>query len=287
MKKFLFFLAALLLVANTAFSDEKIKVFVSIMPQKYLAERIGGEKAEVSVLVPSGSSPENFDPSAKQIIELGKSDIYMTVGIQAENMFLSRIDRNKMGFVTADTSAGIEKTGCSHGHDHGHNHGEADPHIWTDPSRAAAMAENMAEVLSRADSRNREYYMANLRALLADLNRLDRDIKEKLAPYKGRVFYIYHSALEYFADRYGLIQKSIETGSREPSPAQIRKIVAEADKDRVKCILMQPEFPSAGTEKIAQAIKGKVIRVSILEYDYIGNMNYLTECLVRAFEESK
>lgn len=287
MKKFLFFLAALLLVANTAFSDEKIKVFVSIMPQKYLAERIGGEKAEVSVLVPSGSSPENFDPSAKQIIELGKSDIYMTVGIQTENMFLSRIDRNKMGFVTADTSAGIEKTGCSHGHDHGHNHGEADPHIWTDPSRAAAMAENMAEALSRADSRNREYYMANLRALLADLNRLDRDIKEKLAPYKGRVFYIYHSALEYFADRYGLIQKSIETGSREPSPAQIRKIVAEADKDRVKCILMQPEFPSAGTEKIAQAIKGKVIRVSILEYDYIGNMNYLTECLVRAFEESK
>lgn len=287
MKKFLFFLAALLLVANTAFSDEKIKVFVSIMPQKYLAERIGGEKAEVSVLVPSGSSPENFDPSAKQIIELGKSDIYMTVGIQAENMFLSRIDRNKMGFVTADTSAGIEKTGCSHGHDHGHNHGEADPHSWTDPSRAAAMAENMAEALSRADSRNREYYMANLRALLADLNRLDRDIKEKLAPYKGRVFYIYHSALEYFADRYGLIQKSIETGSREPSPAQIRKIVAEADKDRVKCILMQPEFPSAGTEKIAQAIKGKVIRVSILEYDYIGNMNYLTECLVRAFEESK
>jgi len=287
MKKFLFFLATLLLVANTAFSDEKIKVFVSIMPQKYLAERIGGEKAEVSVLVPSGSSPENFDPSAKQIIELGKSDIYMTVGIQAENMFLSRIDRNKMGFVTADTSAGIEKTGCNHGHDHGHNHGEADPHIWTDPSRAAEMAENMAEALSRADSRNREYYMANLRALLADLNRLDRDIKEKLAPYKGRVFYIYHSALGYFADRYGLIQKSIETGSREPSPAQIRKIVAEADKDRVKCILMQPEFPSAGTEKIAQAIKGKVIRVSILEYDYMGNMNYLTECLVRAFEESK
>ncbi len=287
MKKLIIFSFLLIFITGNAFSEEKLKVFVSIMPQKFFTEQIGGEKVQVSVLVPQGRSPENFDPSARQIIELGKADVYLTMGIQSENMFLGRLKNSTGSFSVYDISAGIEKSGC-HNHGHGeehHHHGEADPHIWTDPVKVKKVAENIASALSEADSGNRDFYMANCREFISRLDKLDRDIGSRLAPYRGRIFYVYHSALDYFAQRYGLVQKSIETGSREPSPAQIRKLVAEAEADRVRTIFMQPEFPAAGTQKIAAAIKGEIIMFSVLEYDYINNMTYLAESLTRAFEK--
>lgn len=287
MKKLIIFSLLFIFIAGNASSEEKLKVFVSIMPQKFFTEQIGGEKVQVSVLVPQGRSPENFDPSARQIIELGKADVYLTMGIQFENMFLGRL-KNSSSFSVYDISAGIEKSGCHHHHGHGeehHHHGEADPHIWTDPVKVKKAAENIASALSETDSANRDFYMANCRDFISRLDNLDRDIRSRLAPYKGRIFYVYHSALDYFAQRYGLVQKSIETGSREPSPAQIRKLVAEAEADGVKTIFMQPEFPAAGTQKIAAAIKGEIIMFSVLEYDYINNMTYLAESLTKAFEK--
>ena len=64
------------------------KAFVSISPQKYFVQKIGGDLVDVSVLVPAGANPHNFEPKPRQMAELSKSAVYFAVGIDFEMFWL-------------------------------------------------------------------------------------------------------------------------------------------------------------------------------------------------------
>ena len=268
--------------------SERINVFVSIMPQKYFAEKIGGNLVNVSVLVPSGTSPENFDPSPKQIVQLGSSDIYFTIGVPFENIFSDKLKTGKKKLAVVPCDKDIPKLKNiehdEHEHEH-HHHGEFDPHIWTDPELIKMIAQNMSEALSALDPNHAETYAANLANFKKELDALEAELSQKLAPYKGRIFYVYHSAYTYFASRFNLVQKSIETGEKEPTPAKLRELVNQANQDRVKTIFIQPEFPASGAKRVAEAIKGHTVCISVLEYDVAENMRNTARLLAKSFEE--
>ncbi len=288
MKKALVFLFAAF-VMQAAFAAEKINVFVSIMPQKYFAEQIGGELVDVSVLVPSGTSPENFDPSPRQIVQLGSSDVYFTIGIPFENIFLDKLKAGKKELVVSASDRDIpklknEEHEHEHEHEHGHHHGEYDPHIWTDPVLIKAIAGNMADTLAGIDIEHAGIYRANLERFKKEMDDLQKELNQKFAPYSGRVFYVYHSAYTYFAKRFGLVQKSIETGEKEPTPAKLRELVNQAKQDKVNTIFIQPEFPASGAKRVAEAIGGKTVSLSVLEYDYPANARKTARLLCESFE---
>jgi len=285
MKKLIFIVFAILSLENSFADNDKLKVFVSIMPQKYFVQQIGGNKVEVSVLVPSGTSPENFDPSPKQIIMLGSSDIYFTIGIPFEHIFMDKLNSSKKRFIIAEADKNIPKLKSNDEHGHTHTHGGTDPHIWMNPDNAKLIASNMAETLKKTDPANTGYYENNLKNFCSEMDEISSDISALLAPHKGRTFYVYHSAYTYFAERFALIQESIETGEKEPSPAKLRAIVKEAKEDDVKIILMQPEFPSAGAIRVAQAIGGKVVTSSVLEFNYPDNLLKTAQILADSFGE--
>ena len=272
-----------------AYADKagKTNAFVSIMPQKYFAEKIGGDLVNVSVLVPSGTSPENFDPSPKQIVQLGSSDVYFTIGVPFENIFLDKLKAGKKKLVVAACDKDVPKLhNTEHEeHEHGHHHGEFDPHIWTDPEFIKIIAKNMADTFSSIDPNHATTYAANLESFKKEMNALQAELGQKLAPYKGRVFYVYHSAYTYFAARFGLVQKSIETGEKEPTPAKLRELVNQANQDKVKTIFIQPEFPASGAKRVTEAIGGRCVTLSVLEYDVPANMRKTTALLAESFEE--
>lgn len=271
--------------------NDKLNVYVSIMPQKYFAEKVGGDLVDVSVLVPSGTSPENFDPSPKQIVQLGSSDVYFTTGIPFENIFLDKLKAGKKKLVISECDKDVPKLRNpehdeheEHEHAH-HHHGEFDPHIWTDPVLIKIMAQNIADTFSRIDPTHAASYDANLKSFEDELDSLQDELIQKLAPYKGRIFYVYHSAYTYFAARFGLVQKSIETGEKEPTPAKLRELVNQAKEDRVKTIFIQPEFPASGARRVAEAIGGKTVSMSVLEYDVSANMRKTAAMLAESFGE--
>ena len=138
MRKVLILLLAVFCLHSVyADKSDKLNVYVSIMPQKFFAEKVGGGLVNVSVLVPSGTSPENFDPSPKQIVQLGSADVYFTIDIPFENIFLDKLKAGKKKLVVADCDKDVPKFRNQeheeheeHGHEHGHHHhGEFDPHI--------------------------------------------------------------------------------------------------------------------------------------------------------------
>lgn len=270
----------------SADKNEKLNVYVSIMPQKYFAEKVGGDLVNVSVLVPYGTSPESFDPSPKQIVQLGSSDIFFTIGIPFENIFLDKLKAGKKKLAVADCDKDVPKLqNLEHEEHEDHHHGEFDPHIWNDPELIKIIAQNMADTFSSIDPAHAATYATNLKSFKDELDALKDELSLKLAPYKGRIFYVYHSAYTYFAQRFGLVQKSIETGEKEPTPAKLRELVNQANRDKVKTIFIQPEFPASGARRVAEAIGGKTVTMSVLEYDVPANMRKTAALLAESFEE--
>ncbi len=273
---------------SAAPATEPVKVFASILPQQYFLERIGGERIETSIMVLPGKSPATYSPTPQQVTALGEADVFFTIGVPFEEAFIPTIEKSLPNLLIADTSQGIEKRSLG-GHDHddnapGHGEGMPDPHIWMSPILVKHQAEIMAKTLSEIDPEGRDYYAENLKSFSKDLDDLNTSLAESFAPYKGETFFVYHPAFGYLADLYDLTQEAIETGGKEPKPAQLEQIIEHAREEGVHVIFVQPEFPADSAQAVADAIDGTVVPVAPLNPDYINNLKSIAEAIKTAME---
>ncbi len=68
-----------------------VPVMVSIVPQKYFVEKIGGELVKVSVMVKTGASPATYEPRPGQMVALSRAKIYFAIGVPFEKVWLKKI----------------------------------------------------------------------------------------------------------------------------------------------------------------------------------------------------
>jgi zinc transport system substrate-binding protein len=64
--------------------------------------------------------------------------------------------------------------------------------------------ENIRDGMIAVDPEGEEIYTANAAAFIAELEALDAEISEKLAPFAGQTFVVFHDFAPYFAESYGL-----------------------------------------------------------------------------------
>ncbi len=283
----LFIIAPLLFSDNT---DGRINVYTSILPQKFFVEKIGGDRVSVEVLVKPGKSPATYEPTPKQVIDLSKADIYFSIGVPFEKVFIPKIKSNLNNLRIIDTSEGIKKRLIEdHDHEDGvesekHEHNAApDPHVWLSPSAVKIQALNICNSLSDFDSENRDYYNSNMNIFTAELEEIHNELSEVLAPYRGETFFVFHPAFGYFADEFGLKQVAIETGGKEPAPSDLEKIIKKALENRVRIIFVQPEFSKKSAEAVAESIGGSVVILNTLDYDYLNNLKHIAAEIKGAF----
>ena len=138
------------------------------------------------------------------------------------------------------------------GEDHAHAHGEYDPHIWLDPKRAIEQVENIRDGLIAADPEGASEYTANAAAFIAELEALDTEITEKLAPFEGQTFVVFHDFAAYFAASYGL-QPEILVGIPEenPSPDDVKRVIETVQAEGLKTILTEPQAGQESFDAIA------------------------------------
>jgi zinc transport system substrate-binding protein len=275
--KVLFFLllGTVLLIAQQ--TQAAVQIFVSIPPQKWLTERIGGEQLATGVLLQKGQDPHTFEPTPKQVIALTRSQLYFTVGMEFEKQIIAKLQQSSVKVAIVDSIAGIERTPLvEHNHDHmedhGHDHMGLDPHVWLSPANLKIMAANIAKILCDIDSQNCTVYTANLDKVNRELDELDRKITAQLQPYAGEKFFVFHPSFGYFAKRYGLIQEAVETEGKSPTPKQLSSLINEAKADKVKVIFVQPQFDPRSGQAIAAAIGGEVVPLDALAEDVPGNI---------------
>ncbi len=269
-------------------SDERI-ISVTIEPQRYFAEKIAGDKFIIECVVPSGQSPETYDPTPKQMVQIGKSIAYLQIGhIGFEQVWMNKIKDNNPDVQFFDTSKGMkflenEEHTCTHDHgtdnDH-HNHGGGiDPHIWTCIEGAKVIAWNTLNALIDLDKENASYYWENYNQVFSEIEATKFTLEQLLEPVSGEAFIIYHPALTYFADEFHLKQLSIELDGKEPSPAQLKTLIDTTKDGHVKIVFIQQEFDKKNAELIAKETGCKLVIINPLDYDWQKEMIHIAEAL--------
>lgn len=278
----------------------KMPVFVSILPQAYFLERLGGAHVDIEVLIGAGQSPHSYEPTPKQMAKLATARAFFSIGVPVEKGVLRKIRQSHKQLVIVETQKGVPyRYLAGHDHDHGAGHGKAhgaagpaaspprgdqktpDPHIWMAPKLVKLQARNISAALTSLDPAHKQEYAANLQAFEAELDRVDGGISRALAPFKGSKIYVFHPAFGYFADAYGLIQVPIEIEGKEPGARQLTKIIDRAKQDRVKVLFVQPQFSAKGAAAVAKAIGGVVVPIDPLAGDYPANLERIAAAVAR------
>ncbi|MCP4633815.1 MAG: zinc ABC transporter solute-binding protein [candidate division Zixibacteria bacterium] len=251
-------------------SERKLKVFVSVPPQAYFVERIGGEFVEVYTLVQPGHSPATYEPTPRQMTQLSGADILFSIGVPYEDGLLPKVKSAIKSLKIVNMAEGI-KLRKMEGHADHHGH-EYDPHVWLDPLLVKKMANRIYSILIKSDTQNAKHYKANIEQFLNDLDSLHQEIKTILLPLKNRDIYVFHPSYGYFADRYNLKQIAVEIEGKEPGAKQLASLIERAKQMEVKTIFVQPQFSEKTAQSVAGAIGGEVVHLDPLAGDYISNL---------------
>ena len=282
--------AAVFLLAGLPSAEEsppaEIRAFVSILPQAYFVERVGGSHVEVEVLVAPGQSPATFEPTPKQMAALSRADVYFRIGLPFEDRLLKKLTAASDRLKVVDTRRGIELRPMEEAHGHTHA-GKGDPHVWLDPKLARIQAKNIADGLTRLDPAHEPIFRENLLAFQADLNRVDSIIAMILAPLKGMEFYVFHPSYGYFGDAYGLTQVAVQAGGKEPGAKQLAELIDKAKREEKRVIFVQPQFSQSSAKTIAGAIGGTVVPLDPLARDYLENLERMAREITRALGWTK
>lgn len=253
----------------------KLTVAVSVPPQAYFVERIGGPRVRVEVMIPPGYSHVDYPLTPRQMTALSRADLYVAVGHPAfefERLQIRPFLAGVPGVRVVDMSRGmhlIEDGSDDHGHEGG------DPHVWVAPETVAVAAVNIARALERADPAHAGEYRANLRIFQADLAALDREIRRYLDPHRGGKFMVYHPTWGYFARQYGLTEIAIEAEGKEPSAARMIQLIERARREDVKVIFVQSGFPRKSAQVIADAVGGRVLVADPEKRDWLANLRHV------------
>jgi len=293
------FLATMLLAScgssATTEPSGPLNITVSIVPQKYFVERIGGHRVQVNVMVGQRDEPHTYEPKPEQLKLLASSQAYMRIRVEFEDTWLDRITAANPSMLVVDTTKGIQRNPVAAPHlqdeeaatdgEDVHGEGEAthpDPHIWLSPALARVQARTIFEALAQIDPDRQDEYARNLQAFLADIDAVDHDIRETLDQLPVRKFMVFHPSWGYFARDYGLEMIPVEIGGQEPSAAEMAALINVAREEQIRVIFAQPELSTRAAETIANEIGGEVLLISPLAPDWLENLRRVAGAFAEA-----
>ena len=259
--------------------NSKLQIITSATFLNEFSQNVGKEMIDVTLLVPMGADPHDWEPTIRDRERLQKSDVIIVNGIGYEH-WLGSFDSNDNQGILVDTSNGISTLDSEKHDDHakeddhdGHeeedknNHEDLDPHIWLNPLYAQLQVKNIANALSNSDPTNKNYYQSNAAIYNKELDLLDSKIRTELSGCKTD-FITFHNAFSYFSEEYGLTQHTIISSNDshgEVTPQTLENIISLARELNIKVIFAEESTSTKTSQVIADEIGGKVLVLSPLE----------------------
>ena len=145
------------------------------------------------------------------------------------------------------------------------------------------MAEKIYDELSLLKPEKSAEYKGNYLRFVKEIDQLNIEIKNKLRPFEGRKFVVFHPSLTYFARDYGLVQYSLETDGKEPTPQHLASVVDLAKKENIKVIYIQDEFDREHARVFAEEINGAIVQVRPLDSAWEENLKEITQLFTDNF----
>lgn len=261
----------------------RIPVTVSIAPQKFFVEKIGGDNVTVSVMVQPGSSPHLYEPRPSQMAKLSEAALYFSVGVEFERVWLPRFIKSAHNLTVVSLDSGIEKIEMESSHrDHKegeHLHAGLDPHIWLSPELVKDIAKRIAAALCSVDPARCKEFTSNRDQFITEIETLQAEIREILKQGNVDKFMVFHPSWGYFAGEFDLKQIPIELEGREPLPKELAYLIDFSRREGINTIFIQPQFSEKAAETIASQINGKLVPIDPLAYQWDSNLLTVAKAL--------
>ena len=264
--------------------SEKKVITVSILPERTFVEKIAGDDFKVNLLIPPGASPAAYTLLPSQLKDITKSDVWFRVGyIGFEQSWKDKIEQANKNMKVVDLSEGLDL--IKHEEEHGDHHhvGGVDPHIWLSPALVKKMAKRIYDELSELNPDRSADYKLNYMKFVKEIDQVNMEIKNALRDYQGKEIIVFHPSLSYYAREFGLVQRSLESGGKEPTPQHIVEVVDLAKKKNIKVIYIQSEFDRDHARVFADEIGGKIVEVWPLNPDWANNLMEMTNVFIDNF----
>jgi len=254
--------------SETSVENQKIVALASFYPLYEFTKEVGKDKVDVSLLVPPGIEPHDWEPSIQDLQRIQQADIIIINGIGFENWF-EDIEKLNSELTIIDSSNGINIIKEVNSDQHKDSHLDAslaDPHIWLNPSLAKIQVKNIAESLIELDPYNSLYYHDNSGNYIKKLDVLDSKIRNELSNC-SKDFVAFHNAFTYFAKEYGLNQHTIVSNEPhgEPTSKTLERIINLAKEMKIQVIFTEEGVDKRTAEVIAKELGGKALTLSPLE----------------------
>ncbi|MCP4297779.1 MAG: zinc ABC transporter solute-binding protein [Proteobacteria bacterium] len=273
----LFFLAVPLTYAAP------LQVFVTIAPQKYFLQKIGGDLVNVKVLVRPGADPHTYEPSPRQMVAMGRAQLYFTIGTEFERIWLPKLEpaNPELKFIAQDRGiAKIKMLDIGDHHDHD-DHNDKDPHIWLSPPLVKQQIQTILSALVAEDPENSKIYQENFARFLAEIDQLNFDLKRLFSGRKIN-FAVFHPSWGYFAQAFGLRQIAIEVEGKSPKPRQLEKIIRELQTLKIKTLFVQPQFSQRSAKIVARAAKTRIGVLDSMSENWEDNLREAARLILQS-----
>jgi zinc transport system substrate-binding protein len=264
-----------LLAAVPATDAAPLPVVVSLPPQIWVVESVGGARVSVAALVGPGDSEETYSPTDVQVTAALRAKVLFRIGASFEEAPWFDALTSAGGLPVVDAGQGVDRVALGRS--------GLDPHIWTSPRRLAIQARNVAATLGRLDPSNREFYDRALTAVTRELEILDRELAQKLAPYRGRAFFVFHPTWGYLASDYGLRQIAVEVDGKEPTDLDLTRIQELARVEHPRSLFVERQVSGRAAGAVAAALGASVVPLDPLAADVPSNLRRVVERLVEGF----
>ena len=236
----------------------KLVAIASFYPLYEFTKEIGGDKVDVSLLVPQGVEPHNWEPTIKDIQKIHQADLIIINGNGFER-WVDKIDSSKVSIINSGSSFGWS------------NSNEPtkpfDFHYWLNPISAKLQIDDIAEGLIEADPENKIYYKNTKNSYDLKLDALHYKIKDELDGCK-KDFIVFHDAFSYFAQEYDLNQHTVIQSNvphSEPTSKKLENILELAKTLEIDIIFSEEGVDSRTSQVIANELGGRVLVLSPLE----------------------
>ena len=250
-------------------------ICVSIPPQAYLVKRIAGDEVPVTIMIQPGTAPPTYAPTASQIRDLHECKLYIKNGHPDFNFEKKHIDpylKEHPNVMTVDMTKGIDIR-------------PGDAHIWLSPRIMRMGAVQIHEKLTKLYPERSDELTQNLNTLLRDIGKLDKELTDILAPFKGAKFLTLHPSWGYFCRDYGIEQISIRNENKAPSTLEITRLIDTAKEENIHIIFVQKEFNFEQVKVIANEIDAEVVPLDPLNENWLNQMRKTGKILEKVFNE--
>jgi ABC-type Zn uptake system ZnuABC Zn-binding protein ZnuA len=277
MKRLIAVICLFLTSVSVSFAQQdRLRVVTTTADLRSLAKAIGAERVNVSSLVGSGETPEEYQPKLQdtEILKHAQVVVRAAPGIDpwfdklltrtAQKHSLQGINRGEAGYLDASqavaandplsVSAGFARTRRA-------SRGGPNPHYWLDPKSAEIITGKMLEVFSKADPKNEKYFADNRKTFLSRLESKINEWQSRLLPLRDEPMIAFHDDWSYFANRFRLniVDFMAARDRAPPKRAKIAELTKLIKAKGIKYILAEANQPERHANRLAQQTGAKVV----------------------------